>query len=182
MRRSIIYSILLAAVIFLGGLPFEGSNIARLRPVRIVYGEKSSGSWQVTADTGDTGQGKTWEKAMKDLEDRAPGIIFQETVGYVLLERESLLEEVVEDKNLSPNCGIYQIDEIPDLETAAQYLDAHEGGSSLRRLRSGRQKVLPKLKAVGDGYTISQEERTWAKKSSIIRPCGHGWQRQRQLP
>ncbi len=144
MKHSIIYSIMLVGVIVLGAVPFSGYDVGKLHPVRIIAAERDRGVVYLTTDTGDMGVGATWQKAMENMEKTSAGTIFQGTVTFLILEDERLLEEVLSNDALSPNCVVCLGGEISDLEAAGKFLAAHKPDSSLISLRA-ENRELPRL-------------------------------------
>lgn len=144
MRHTIIYVLLILAVVVTGSLPFDQSDVGKLRPVQTLYGQWADGQVRVTADTGDRGQGDDWQSAIEALEAAAPGTVFQGAVSYILLEEPSLLPQILEVEALNPSCVVCLAPPGLDLEEAGTYLDAHEPESSLRLLRAGAI-ALPRL-------------------------------------
>lgn len=144
MRHSIIYCVLILAIVLTGSMPFVNADAGRLRPVQTLYAEIVGNQVRVTADTGDLGQGNTWQAAMKNMETTASGTIFQGAVSYILLQDETLLPEILKVEKLNPSCSVCLAAPGLDLEAAGTFLDAHEPDSSLRLLRAG-EKTIPRL-------------------------------------
>lgn len=145
MKHGVIYALLTLAVILTGSLPFRGHDVAKLRPVETILAGYDEGRVMLTADTGDSGSGDTWQRAMADMEKGATGVIFQGTVTYILLEDEALLPVVLHNDGLNPNCMVCLTEGEVDPAEAGAYLDAHSPESSLRQLRAGWVEVLPRL-------------------------------------
>lgn len=140
----------------LGGQLFPPHDIALLRPVQVVYGTMEQGQWYVTADTGDSGLGATWEAALENLAQTAPGTVFQGTVGYVILQEHTPVEPVLEDGNLSPNCGLCLGRGTPELGQVGDFLRTHGTLPTLGQLRDNRERPVPVLTQEESGYALTQ--------------------------
>ena len=136
MRHSIIYGVLILAVVLTGSMPFHSADVGKLRPVRTLYAQSLGEQVQITADTGDMGQGDCWRSAVQNLEDTASGRVLAGAVSYILMNDDSLLPQILEQKELNPSCALCIAAPGVDLEAAGAYLDAHEPDSSLRLLRA----------------------------------------------
>lgn len=132
-------ALLLTAV--LGGMPFIGTDIAKLQPVEVLRVQKDGDVILVELDTGDSGKGTTLEAALQDLKDSTPGEVFLETAEYLLISREveALLSSLAE--YLRPACGVCLEDGVAKLEDVAEFLGAHEPGLTLQEYRAGDQSL-----------------------------------------
>ena len=121
----------------LGGMPFAGTDIAKLQPVEVLRVQKDGDMISVELDTGDSGKGTTLEAALQDLKESTPGKVFLETADYLLIngEAEVLLESLAE--YLRPACGVCLEAGEAKLEEAAQFLGVHEPGLTLQEYRAG---------------------------------------------
>ncbi len=157
MKHTTIYSILLGSAIVLGALPFSSYDVGKLHPIETLAARKDGSLVVVQANTGDRGSGATWDLAMEDMEKTASGTALQGTAAFVILESESLLDEVLGDDALSPNCVVC-LGEIPeDLEAAGAYLSAHQPETDLAHLRA--EKIsLPVLVQEEGGFRLSEGE------------------------
>jgi hypothetical protein len=128
-------ALLLAAV--LGGMPFVGTDIAKLHPAEVLRVQKTGDIIFVELDTGDSGKGKTLETAIQDLKESTPGKVFLETVEYLLIngEAEALLERLSE--YLRPACGVCLEDGTVKLGEVAEFLGTHTPGLILQEYRAG---------------------------------------------
>ena len=128
-------ALLLTAI--LGGMPFAGTDIAKLQPVEVLRVQKDGEMISVELDTGDSGKGATLEAALQDLKESTPGKVFLETADYLLInkEAETLLPSLAE--HLRPACGVCLENGEAKLEEAAEFLGAHEPGLTLQEYRAG---------------------------------------------
>ena len=104
-------ALLLAAV--LGGMPFVGTDIAKLHPAEVLRVQKTGDIIFVELDTGDSGKGKTLETAIQDLKESTPGKVFLETVESRV--RVCTRKEVYEAKQ-----KLYELKEILSAFSFAQ--------------------------------------------------------------
>lgn len=132
-------ALLLTAV--LGGMPFIGTDIAKLQPVEVLRVQKEGDLVLVELDTGDSGKGATLEMALQDLKESTPGKVFLETADYLLInpEAEALLESLAE--HLRPACGVCLENGEVKLEETAEFLGAHEPGLTLQEYRAGNHSL-----------------------------------------
>lgn len=127
----------LLLTVVLGGMPFVGTDIAKLQPVEVFRVQKEGNMIFVELDTGDSGKGATLEAALQDLKDSTPGKVFLETAEYLLIndEAEALLGSLA--AYLRPACGVCLNDGAAKLEEVAEFLGAHEPGLTLQEYRAG---------------------------------------------
>ena len=150
MRRWWICGILGAAALLTGTLPFRSRDVGTLRPVKTVL-VSAGENVELRTDTGDSGSGQTWDQAVRDLTDTAPGGAFFGTGGYLLLTpgAEGLLPEILADGTIRTACGVCLVYGTPDLEEAGAFLDAHRPEVSLNEVRAalgtGQALRLPVL-------------------------------------
>lgn len=132
-------AIVLAAV--WGGLPFSGTDVAKLQPVELIRVSKDRGQILVETDTGDRGTGSNLAGAFADLKKTANGHIFLDTAAYLLVtsETENLLSEISD--YLRPACFVCLEQGNAELERVSDYLSAHEPEVSLRDYRAGERQI-----------------------------------------
>ncbi len=135
-------ALVLAAVA--GGLPFQGTDAAKLQPVELLYLSSQGETLTIQADTGDEGRGEDLASAFADLKAGASGEIFLETADKVLLAPAclDLLPELQD--YLRPACGVcVGVGPISkqDLGELNEYLSAHEPEVTLLDLRAGAERI-----------------------------------------
>ncbi len=148
-----IAALILTAV--LGWMPFEGSDVAKLEPVEVVWVQQVADSVRVKTDTDNMGTGKNLSAAFQNLKDSTPGRVFLETADYVLINQEaaSILPELAQ--YLRPASGVCILESNAELDEIAQFLNAHspkvslldcqKGNIQLQRLivQEGRMQLEP---------------------------------------
>lgn len=141
MKRWLIYGLVLAVVLLAAKEDHPGTDVARLDPVRILMLEESAGAVTVKTDLGHYGVGKTLAEAVEDMRQTASGEVFLDTAEFLLLSRGGAkwLPELSE--LLRPSCQVCLSLGITELEQAAEYLQFHKPGYSLRLYRKGEQNM-----------------------------------------
>lgn len=160
-KKLIILVLAVAALRLTGLLPFESSDVAELVPVQALV-ISTSGS-KIVLDGGQCrGIGTDWDSAWQDLRTGAQGHVFLGTADHVVLcgNAVSLLPQVADDPVLRPAASVCVCpDAVPDADTVAQYLQAHDPGVTLqqvRALRLGEGAVaLPILRQTEGGLRLS---------------------------
>ena len=144
--------LLVAANIF--GLPFVGTDVAKLQPVQVIAVSGLDGSVAVRTDTGDSGTGVTIADALADLMRRTPGYVFLETAQYLLITPAAapLLEEL--SLYLRPGCSVYLLQDDLELTELAPYLSAHNSNVTLRDCKEAECQ-LPRLVKEGGRVCVA---------------------------
>ena len=115
----------------LGFRPFHGSDVAKLQPVEVLAVCLENGGIALKTDIGSEGEGASVEKALGNMKDAASGMIFLETVDYLLITPECvhLLPEL--SAYLRPACGVCLWEGEIQLERVADFLDTHKTSATL---------------------------------------------------
>ena len=149
-----------AALLLLGWMPFERSDVARLAPVEALVVSVEQG--RVVLDGGDCqGRGATWQEAWQDLRQGAEGQVFLGTAEQVVLTGSAveLLPQVANSGVLRPAAQVCVCPgPAPDPKQAAAYLSAHETGVTLQRVQAallrGDDFALPVLTETEGGLRL----------------------------
>ena len=160
MKKLVLLAALAAALRLTGLLPFASSDVAELVPVRALVVSVQDGTIVFDGEQC-RGMGRTWEQAWEDLEQSANGHVFLGTADHVVLCEDAVeyLSKVVSSRILRPAASIcITSGEIPEPKEAADYLDAHDTGVTLQRikalqLREGNVR-LPKLTKTEGGWRL----------------------------
>lgn len=130
MRRGIWYGLLLAVAL---AAPVERTDLGKLKPVEVIELSCNSEIISLRTDTEDVGSGDTVLQALEDMKATADGIIYLDTVQYLLIgpEGESYLPELA--SYLRSTVRIYRTEELLDLQKVAAFLRVHgsEGSETL---------------------------------------------------
>jgi hypothetical protein len=141
MRKWPIYLLSLAVVLLLGWMPFEGTDVAQLQPVRVIRISLELGRVTVETDTGDLGVGKNGQEAILNLKETTVGQVFLDTADFILVDEKSLqlLPELADV--LRPGCGACLADGKMDLKDAGEFLEIHSPKFTLQDIRAGQSKL-----------------------------------------
>lgn len=149
MKKWTLYAVGLLLAVSLNWMPFQGSDVAQLKPVDGIFVQYRSDEILVVTDTHNTGRGETLQEAFASLKQLTPGQIFLETADYLLINEAAvaLLPELT--GYLRPACNVCVADDDVEIDQAVQYLSAHPPETTLHRYR--QQKVLLEKLTVREG-------------------------------
>lgn len=140
MKRVLYYGVLGLLAVF-AGIPFHGTDVAKLQPIEVIAISKERNLYLVQTDTEDMGRGTTLYEAFADLKASATGQVFLETAQYLLIEKD-LIPALSELKTyLRPACNLCLWDGSGDLTEAADFLDAHHPGLTLLGWLAENQQI-----------------------------------------
>ena len=162
MKRLYIY-IVSAAVLALAGLiPVGGHDAAELLPAQVLEVWEENGQVLLVCDSGVTGRGRSFEAAVSDMEEKAPGVLFLDTAKQIIFRADAwaVLEQAAVSPRLRPAASVYVCAEVlPDAAEAAEYFQAHSGGVTLGEARAaiaaGKRVDAPRLKTEEGGMTVA---------------------------
>ena len=133
------WSIFLAVVLcFVFGLPFQDLDTQKLLPVQTIQILRSEKGIRIISDVGE-GEGASWEEAVKDLKNSAPGHVFFDTAEQVIFCDYGLSNEVLEGGQLRPAARVWfgrTAVEAEKLEQLGQWLSAHPSDLTLADLQA----------------------------------------------
>ena len=129
--RFICYIIILV-LLFIA--PVKRLDIAILQPVQTIAVYTEPGAVVLQTDTNMIGRGKSVSEAVANLEENTPGVIYMDTVEYLLVSHDAKAYVEPLQKYLSPNVLVSMWDGKNGVDIASKYL-AEEGN-------------LPKLKSL----------------------------------
>ena len=163
MKRFYIYIVAAAALILLGFLPLQGTDVSELIPVRVMLVESEGNQVRVRCDHDVEGTGRNWELALENLRSSAPGQVFFGTVEHVVVDRSAwfLMPRLAAAGELRPAAKLYFCQQpLPDPEAAAEFLHAHPGSLTLCRARAailaGKQADTPKITEQEGRFLLAQ--------------------------
>lgn len=143
------YLFALAGVLILL-LPTQATDIGDLRPVGLLLVQREGEQLYITADTGDFGFGKTIEEAAEDLRLCAPGEVFLDTAGILVISEDTLETLPELEKLLRPAVRIVKTNTKIDPSEAFIYLQAHPTKYSL----VNQTGSIPRLDNEGGQYRL----------------------------
>ena len=130
-----LYGFLIAAAMMIPTKPLE---LGKLKPVEVIQIDYRGDLVQIKTDTGDSGQGKTVELAIRNLRETTAGTVYLDTAEYVLLPKnESVVERM--SPYLKKNVRLCLWRGEMKLDEVAAYLDAHSPKMKLKDYRAGMQ-------------------------------------------
>lgn len=164
MKKLLLFA---AAAILLevtGLLPFQANDVASLLPVQALTVELENG--QVVLNGGEAvGRGENLDDALQNMEAVAEGTVFLQTAEQVILSPRArvLLPQLCRWEALRPAAQIMLAsEELPNPQKAADYLQAHDGGVTLQRVRAamlrGERIALPLLHVTEGGLRLETRE------------------------
>ena len=122
MKRIILYLIILTLTLL---VPVDQLDVAKLRPIEVIYVYKEENQVVLRTDTRDLGVGANAAQALADMRSTSPAVIYLDTAEFLLIGEnagaaaEELRGELKESVRLCAARG-----EI-DLSLAAAYLAVH---------------------------------------------------------
>lgn len=135
------YIAVAAIVALLSITPFQGSDIARLAPVEVVWLAEEDGQVILMTDTEDVGRGADVLEALADMKATATGTIFLDTADYLIVEKdgEKYLDQVADV--LRPSCMLCRATQMPDLKEAVAFFAVHKWNVTLRQWQNDRMSL-----------------------------------------
>ena len=116
-----------AAVILLSiMIPAERTDIGRMKPMEVVMVTAEDGI-MVRTDTDDWGYGENLEEALENLRKSSNGIVYYDTVEYVLVNEKAmgLTQNIVEA--IGGDASIYEYTGTIELKDIGAFLAVHAG-------------------------------------------------------
>lgn len=155
MKRMLLFAGLIAVTSFLGLMPFEGTDVGKLHPVEVMVVSCVEELIVFETDTGVRGIGKTVDEAIEDLKCASTGMIFLDTVNYVLVHND--VEYMIDllYGHLRPACQVYTFAGDGKWRNLARYLESHPSNVTLLEHRQGMRDV-PGLVIRGEDYIIDK--------------------------
>ena len=149
MKRWLFFLLGLLLVAALGGMPFSGNDVARLKPVEVVQVTSDGDMLVVKTDTGDYGVGSTLDHAFSDMNRTASGLIFLETAEYVLLNPSAARFIPELTSYLRSGCGVCFVVGDADLQATARFFDVKPPQVTLQDCRA--EGAVPQMLYVLEG-------------------------------
>ena len=160
--KKLRFAVLLLAILgALGALPFQGTDVAELIPVRTIFISGSGREYTVDVGAGVRAVGQTVRDALKALREEASGVVFFDTAEQVIVSEAAsdAVEEITGLPELRPAAGLWLTPaEALDPEAAADYLAAHPGDLTIMEVRtellSGIRPQIPGLLPADGGFRV----------------------------
>lgn len=122
MMRILFYIILLILT-FLA--PVRRVEIEHLEPVEAVFAVRNGEQITLTTDTGASGTGDDVDRALMDLEETTPGIVFLDTARYLLLSTDTPEDVDRLRQHLKGNVRVCMFEGTQDPQRAIEYLEVY---------------------------------------------------------
>lgn len=133
-----------AALILCCGLPFRTHETRTLLPVQTVQAERTEAGVRIVTEAGE-GSGATWDDAVAALRMAAPGEVYFDTAGQVVLcgKTDRLVNELLESGILRPAAQVRRSGGLTDPEGLSDLLEAHASPVTVGLLRAEPGTALP---------------------------------------
>ena len=173
-----------AALVLCCGLPFRTHETRTLLPVQTVQAEWTEAGVRIVTEAGE-GSGATWDDAVAALRMAAPGEVYFDTAGQVVLcgKTDRLVNELLESGILRPAAQVRRSGGLTDPEGLFDLLEAHaspvtvgllraEPGTALRIENLCRQYGLPVCDEKADftriASAITMDKKNLGKTLKIV--------------
>ena len=126
-----------AALVLCCGLPFRTHETRTLLPVQTVQAEWTEAGVRIVTEAGE-GSGATWDDAVAALRMAAPGEVYFDTAGQVVLcgKTDRLVNELLESGILRPAAQVRRSGGLTDPEGLFDLLEAHASPVTVGLLRA----------------------------------------------
>ena len=145
MKTLICYVLIIAAAI---SAPVEKADVAKLRPIEVIYIYKDADAVILKTDTEDVGIGADVENALQDMKLTSPAVIYLDTAEYLLLEKDTQEDAEALRSELKPSVRLCMCNKPIDLAEAAKYLGVHGNLPKMKEWKVDTE--LPLLSTFGD--------------------------------
>lgn len=127
--RKALYVALLIPLLF---VPLRRTNVADLLPIEAVAIYMDGNRVVLETDTQHKGVGENAEKALSELQENTPAVVYLDTVKYLLVAQDAV--EQVEDllPHLKSSVKVRMCDAAGRVEEAMKYLEIHGGFTPLK--------------------------------------------------
>ena len=150
MKTFIVYGLILAAAML---APVERADVAKLRPIEVIYICKDADAVILKTDTDDVGIGTDVASALEDMKQTSPAVIYLDTAEYLVIGTGAQEEAKALEGILKGSVELCLAEQEPDLELVADYLPAHGKLPRFSDWKDGEE--LPVLSLQNDRIKIS---------------------------
>lgn len=122
----------------------EKVDVAMLRPIEVIYVNEDSGNVILQTDTDDVGIGTTAMRALENMKQTSPAVIYLDTARYLLIgpEGENAAKQL--QGILKESVQVCKTEASIRLKDVAAYLPAHGELPKYSQWKSG--DIVPELK------------------------------------
>lgn len=130
----------------------QGMDVAKLEPVEAFYIYMEADKIHLDADTGASGVGYSFDRALEDLHSTADAAVFLDTADYLLVtERtKNILPEL--QALFRPSARVVVATGAVDMEKALQFLKARDPEYTLKDSMTGDTAIPKLMNALGRYY------------------------------
>lgn len=131
------------------------TDVGKLEPAELLYIYEEDGAVMAATDTGNLGIARELSGAMRNIKESAAGVVFLDTVDYVLVTEETkeLLGQL--ERDLRPGTKVVLTTGPLALENLGRFLHVHNPELRLCDYLAG-QRNLPKLMLAGERCFLVQ--------------------------
>lgn len=140
MKRILIYVVIIVFVLL---IPLERTDVGDLQPVQTVAIFRNEDGYMIQTDTGDKGRGADPVRALQNLEDTTPGVIYLDTAQFLLVSESALPSIKQLRKYLRESVQLFLVTGTPDFENVSRFLSVHGDGPKLKHWTEST--ILPVL-------------------------------------
>ena len=115
------------------GLPFREYETQRLLPVRALQAYRENGGVYLLTEVGE-GFGSSWDKAVEDLRNNAPGEVFFDTAQQAVFSDFELAKQAADSAILRPSAQVYFSQTVHEAEGLSDFLSAHPSNTQISQL------------------------------------------------
>ena len=153
MKTLILYTLILAAAM---AAPLEKADVAKLRPIEVIYICKDADAVILKTDTDDVGIGTDVASALEDMKQTSPAVIYLDTAEYLVIGTGAQEDAKALEGVLKGSVEVCLAEQEPDLQMVADYLPAHGKMPRFSDWDAGEE--LPILTIQNDRIKISKKD------------------------
>lgn len=122
MKTWILYALILTATFL---FPVERADVAKLRPIEVIYIYKDAETVILKTDTDDLGIGTDVASALENMKQTSPAVIYLDTAQYLLIGTDAQQDAQQLRGIVKNSMQLCLAEGEQDLKQVAQYLPAH---------------------------------------------------------
>ena len=120
--RMVIYIVILAILFF---VPLERADVAKLLPIEAVAVYMDAGDVVFETDTEHKGRGVDVTKAIENLKENTPAVVYLDTAEFLMVSEEALSEMNALQNYLKPSVKVFVGNAMGKVKQTAKYLEIH---------------------------------------------------------
>lgn len=135
--RKVLYAALLIPLFF---VPLNRVNVADLLPIEAVAVYMDGEQVVLETDAENTGAGETVDKALSDLKENTPAVIYLDTAAYLLVAPNAVEQVDSLRPHLKPSVKVCVCEAAGKVKIAVEYLEVHEDLPRLKNWKTENDK------------------------------------------